>query len=184
MRYVLLMLAALVLSACGGVTTTTEITTRYTPPTGFMSDRQLYQRQPAQIDLERRDVAKGHMSNVATACIFDRYNAYGICREQDWGGGLVYVCYDRRWLDVQPFGLPLHASKQVQGYRGLTAPVYVVGPVGSYSWRPITTKGAFNRRSRKKDVRRITTTGRNPSPKGPRACMRAFFCGFATMQSL
>ena len=99
-----------------------------------MTDRQLYERQPGRIDLERRDVAKGYMSNVATARIFDRYNAYGICREQDWSGGLVYICYDRRWLDVQPFGLPLHASKQVQGYRGLTAPVYLVGPVSSYGW--------------------------------------------------
>lgn len=125
MRWLVLTLTAVLLSACQ-TSTTVAVTSHYTPPPTYKTAGQLYRQQPAVLHLRRSEVARGSFARYATARVFGR-NPYGICREQWRHGGLTYVCYDKRWLDRQPFGALLRASKQGRLYAGLEAPVYTVG---------------------------------------------------------
>ncbi len=150
MRYFLFVLAALVLSACVDTSTRVDVVTTYRPTPGQYTDSQLWAYQPqAQPMLRNRVsgadmplVASGAPSTIAIAKVFGPRSQYGMCREQYWGGNLVYVCYDKRWLDNQPFNVVLLAQKQPYRFAGLSAPVFVVGPIWGYrprhDWMGVT----------------------------------------------
>ena len=86
---------------------------------------------PVTAPLLRTQVASGFPDGEVAVRVFDQYaiRGYGgMCSDQTWNGRLVYVCTTRAYLDPRSFGEQLIAVRQPDGFCGLVAPVYLVGP--------------------------------------------------------